>query len=112
MRSQTRRGRRRTRVWRDAWPRPLQGACRPDDAAARYYARSRTLAVGSRQQEVFSRVGPAIIVLTVGAMSVDDVPRTKLQPRPIKVVRKLRLRVDAGPAAGAMCAPDDGARLA
>jgi len=57
-------------------------------------------------------VGPAIIVLTVGAMSVDDVPRTKLQPRPIKVVRKLRLRVDAGPDAGAVCAPDDGARLA
>ncbi|HEY6038401.1 MAG TPA: FHA domain-containing protein, partial [Kofleriaceae bacterium] len=45
-------------------------------------------------------------------MSVDDVPRTKLQPRPIKVVRKLRLRVDAGPDAGAACAPDDGARLA
>jgi DNA-binding NtrC family response regulator len=43
---------------------------------------------------------------------VDETPRTKLQPRPIKVVRKLRVRVDAGPDAGAMCAPDDGAKLA
>jgi len=42
----------------------------------------------------------------------DDTPRTKLQPRPIKVVRKLRVRVDGGPDAGASCAPDDGERLA
>ena len=45
-------------------------------------------------------------------MPEDDTPRTKLQPRPIKVVRKLRVRVDGGPDAGASCAPDDGERLA
>ena len=41
-----------------------------------------------------------------------DTPRTKLQRRPIKLVHKLRVRVDVGPDAGATCAPDDGARLA
>ena len=38
-----------------------------------------------------------------------DTPRTKLQPRPMRIVRKLRVRVDDGPDAGATCAPDDGA---
>ncbi len=41
-----------------------------------------------------------------------DTPRTKLQPRTVKLVHKLRVRVEAGPDAGAVCAPDDGARLA
>ncbi|MDB4958934.1 MAG: Formate hydrogenlyase transcriptional activator [Myxococcales bacterium] len=41
-----------------------------------------------------------------------DAPRTKLQPRPIRLVHKLRVRVDAGPDAGQTCAPDDGAQLA
>jgi len=41
-----------------------------------------------------------------------DTPRTKLQPRPVKLVHKLRVRIDGGPDAGASCAPDDGARLA
>ena len=41
-----------------------------------------------------------------------DAPRTKLQPRPMRVVHKLRVTVDAGPDARATCAPDDGARLA
>ncbi len=41
-----------------------------------------------------------------------DVPRTKLQPRPVRLVHKLRVTVTAGPDAGAACAPDDGARLA
>jgi DNA-binding NtrC family response regulator len=43
-----------------------------------------------------------------------DVPRTKLHPRPVRVVHKLRVRVDGGPDAGATCAPqgdDAGARL-
>ncbi|HET9989613.1 MAG TPA: sigma 54-interacting transcriptional regulator [Kofleriaceae bacterium] len=44
--------------------------------------------------------------------ATDDALRTKLQKRPIKVVRKLRVRVDGGPDAGVVCAPDDGARLA
>ncbi len=44
--------------------------------------------------------------------SDDELPRTKLQPRPIKVVRKLRVRVDAGVDIGTVCAPDDGAKLA
>jgi DNA-binding NtrC family response regulator len=45
---------------------------------------------------------------------VTDTPRTKLQPRPIRIARKVRVRVEAGPDAGAVCAPpgDDGARLA
>ncbi len=41
-----------------------------------------------------------------------DVPRTKLQPRPVRLVHKLRVTVEAGPDAGAACAPDDGAQLA
>ena len=41
-----------------------------------------------------------------------DTPRTKLQPRAIRVARKLRVRVESGPDAGATCAPDDGDRLA
>lgn len=44
-------------------------------------------------------------------MATDE-PRTKLQPRAINVVRKLRVRVDGGPDDGAVCAPDDGAKLA
>src|SRR5512143_413056 len=39
-------------------------------------------------------------------------PRTKLQPRPVRLVHKLRVTVEAGPDAGAACAPDDGATLA
>src|SRR5258706_11081227 len=40
-----------------------------------------------------------------------DVPRTKLQPRPVRMIHKLRVRVDGGPDAGATCAPqgDDAA---
>jgi DNA-binding NtrC family response regulator len=40
-----------------------------------------------------------------------DVPRTKLQPRPVRLVHKLRVTVEAGADAGATCAPDDGAQL-
>jgi DNA-binding NtrC family response regulator len=43
---------------------------------------------------------------------MSDTPRTKLQPRPIRLVHKLRVRVDGGPDAGATCAPDDGSRIA
>jgi DNA-binding NtrC family response regulator len=45
---------------------------------------------------------------------VTDTPRTKLQPRSVKVVHKLRVRVDSGIDAGATCAPpaEDGATLA
>ena len=38
-----------------------------------------------------------------------DLPRTQLQPRPVRVVHKLRVAVESGPDAGATCAPDDGA---
>src|SRR5262245_17413613 len=41
-----------------------------------------------------------------------DTPRTKLQQRPVRLVHKLRVHVDAGPDAGAIAAPDDGAQLA
>ena len=41
-----------------------------------------------------------------------DTPRTKLQPRPVRLVHKLRVAVVAGADAGTTCAPDDGARLA
>ena len=41
-----------------------------------------------------------------------DVQRTKLQPRPVRIVHKLRVAIVAGPDAGATCAPDDGSRLA
>src|SRR3569623_456301 len=45
-------------------------------------------------------------------MAPSDVPRTKLQPRPVRIVHKLRVALVAGPDAGASCAPHDGARLA
>jgi DNA-binding NtrC family response regulator len=41
-----------------------------------------------------------------------DTPRTKLQPRPVRLVHKLRVTVNVGADAGATCAPDDGSRLA
>jgi DNA-binding NtrC family response regulator len=41
-----------------------------------------------------------------------DTPRTKLQQRPVRLVHKLRVTVNAGLDAGAICAPDDGSRLA
>lgn len=44
---------------------------------------------------------------------MTDTPRTKLQPRSVKVVHKLRVRVDSGLEAGAACAPstEDGATI-
>jgi DNA-binding NtrC family response regulator len=42
----------------------------------------------------------------------DDVPRTRLQPRAVRMVHKLRVAVEEGPDAGTVCAPDDGASLA
>jgi DNA-binding NtrC family response regulator len=45
-------------------------------------------------------------------MAETDAPRTKLQPRPVRIVHKLRVAVVAGPDAGATCAPDDGSRVA
>ncbi|HEY5945076.1 MAG TPA: FHA domain-containing protein, partial [Kofleriaceae bacterium] len=44
--------------------------------------------------------------------ATPDTPRTKLQPRPVRLVHKLRVTVNAGVDAGAACAPDDGSRLA
>ena len=44
--------------------------------------------------------------------AMSESPRTKLQPRPVRLVHKLRVTVNAGVDAGATCAPDDGARLA
>ena len=41
-----------------------------------------------------------------------DTPRTKLSPRPVRLVHKLRVTVAAGRDAGATCAPEDGAQLA
>ena len=45
------------------------------------------------------------------ALVMDGV-RTKLQPRQHRVVRRLRVRVDEGPDAGAVCEPEGGAALA
>jgi transcriptional regulator with AAA-type ATPase domain len=44
--------------------------------------------------------------------AMADTPRTKLQQRPVRLVHKLRVTVNAGLDAGATCAPDDGSRLA
>ncbi|MEO6773849.1 MAG: sigma 54-interacting transcriptional regulator [Kofleriaceae bacterium] len=44
--------------------------------------------------------------------ALNDLPRTKVQPRPIRVVRKLRVRVDGGPDAGTVCVPEDGTHAA
>ena len=41
----------------------------------------------------------------------DDVPRTRLQPRSVRMVHKVRVAVEEGPDAGTVCAPDDGAAL-
>jgi DNA-binding NtrC family response regulator len=50
-----------------------------------------------------------------GALSwpqMDEAPRTKLQPRQVRLVHRLRVTVDEGPDAGTSCAPEDGASLA
>ena len=38
---------------------------------------------------------------------MDDTPRTRLQPRPVRMVHRLRIAVEAGPDAGAQHVPDD-----
>ncbi|MBL9017319.1 MAG: sigma 54-dependent Fis family transcriptional regulator [Myxococcales bacterium] len=43
---------------------------------------------------------------------MDDTPRTRLQPRPVRMVHRLRVAVEAGPDAGAQLAPEDAASLA
>ncbi|MDB4964192.1 MAG: Flagellar regulatory protein FleQ [Myxococcales bacterium] len=43
---------------------------------------------------------------------MDDVPRTRLQPRPVRLVHRLRISVEDGPDRGTQCAPDDGASIA
>ena len=43
---------------------------------------------------------------------MDDTPRTRLQPRPVRMVHRLRITVEAGPDAGAQHAPDDVASIA
>ena len=59
----------------------------------------------------------ARLLLTTAAVSysplvTDDVPRTRLQPRAVRMVHKLRVTVEEGPDAGTTIAPDDGASLA
>ena len=39
---------------------------------------------------------------------MDDEPRTRLKPRPVRVVHQLRATVDSGPDAGATCTAGDG----
>src|SRR5450432_45024 len=73
--------------------------------------RSSTL-LGRANRHARDRVGCDRERRVCYSWTVDETPRTKLQPRPIKVVRKLRVRVDSGTDAGATCAPDDGAKLA
>jgi DNA-binding NtrC family response regulator len=43
---------------------------------------------------------------------MDDAPRTRLQPRTVRMIHRLRVLVEDGPDRGAACAPDDGAQLA
>ncbi len=45
-------------------------------------------------------------------MTDDDLPRTRLQARSVRVVHRLRVTVEIGPDAGATSEPDDGALLA
>ena len=42
----------------------------------------------------------------------DDVPRTRLQPRAVRMVHKLRVTIEEGPDAGTVWAPEDGAAVA
>jgi pSer/pThr/pTyr-binding forkhead associated (FHA) protein len=43
---------------------------------------------------------------------MDDAPRTRLQPRPVRMVHRLRIAVEAGSDAGAQLAPEDATSLA
>ena len=43
---------------------------------------------------------------------MDDLPRTRLQPRAVRMIHRLRVTVEDGPDRGIACAPDDGASLA
>jgi DNA-binding NtrC family response regulator len=43
---------------------------------------------------------------------MDDAPRTRLQPRPVRLVHRVRIAIEAGPDAGAQHVPDDGAAIA
>ena len=42
----------------------------------------------------------------------DDAPRTRLQPRAVRLVHRLRVTIEAGVGAGTAIAPDDGAAIA
>jgi DNA-binding NtrC family response regulator len=42
-------------------------------------------------------------------MSTDEPQRTRLQPRPVRLVHRLRISVENGPDTGTQCAPEDGA---
>ncbi len=46
------------------------------------------------------------------ARMMDDTPRTRLQPRPVRMVHRLRITVETGPDAGTQHAPDDAATIA
>src|SRR5688500_13835986 len=56
-------------------------------------------------------IGMACIMGPSSATGMPYAPTvsTRLQPRQARVVRKLRVRVDEGPDAGASIEPDDGA---
>src|SRR2546430_2126598 len=62
-----------------------------------------------RAAAVPGRAGRAQQALRCPAM--DDQPGTRLKPRPVRVVHKLRATVKSGPDAGATCTPDDDAPL-
>src|SRR5262249_10504943 len=44
--------------------------------------------------------------------SMDDAPRTRLQPRAVRMIHRLRVTVEDGPDRGTASAPEDGAPLA
>jgi DNA-binding NtrC family response regulator len=43
---------------------------------------------------------------------MDDLPRTKLQPRPVRIVHRIRASVEAGADTGASCEPEDAEAIA
>jgi len=81
--------------------------CRMVDERKTVIRRGDLLAESNRQDFRRGRE-PSVI----DDVAMVDTPRTKLQPRPVRLVHKLRVTVNAGVDAGATCAPDDGSRLA
>jgi DNA-binding NtrC family response regulator len=87
--------------------RAVHAMCRMVDERNTAIRRDALLEASNRQDFRRGRE-PSVI----DDFAMVDTPRTKLQPRPVRLVHKLRVTVNAGVDAGATYAPDDGSRVA